>query len=124
MSVALDQESLVIDGSVLIRNVPRQHHEHRFEHFMGDGDNRLLGPPRMTNPRNPRKAEPGMGSAEWEMVQRDDPAICHGTEWGVFMTGGMADHIPVFALPRLYESILNVTTTLIQQTRVRRNQPA
>ena len=35
------------------------------------------------------------------MVQRDDPAVCHGTEGGVFMTGGMADHIPVSALPRL-----------------------
>ena len=44
-SVALDREGLVIDGGVLIGNLARQQHEHRLEHFMGDGDNGLLGPP-------------------------------------------------------------------------------
>ena len=38
-----------------------------------------------------------------EMVRRDDLAVCHGTEWGVFMTGGMADDIPASALPLLLQ---------------------
>src|SRR2546430_867245 len=43
--VALDPEGLVIDGGVSVRNLARQQNEHRFEHFMGDGDDSPLGPP-------------------------------------------------------------------------------
>jgi hypothetical protein len=41
----LDHESLVIDGGVVIGYLAREQNEHRFEHFMGDGDDRPLGPP-------------------------------------------------------------------------------
>src|SRR5919201_4952117 len=43
--IAFDHEGLVVDGGVSIRNLARQQNEHRFEHFMGDGDDGPFGPP-------------------------------------------------------------------------------
>ena len=43
--VAFDRERLVVDGGIAIGKLARQQHEYRFEHVMGDGDDRFFGPP-------------------------------------------------------------------------------
>jgi hypothetical protein len=43
--IAVDHEGLIIDGGVSVRDLARQQNEPRFEHFMGDGADRPLGPP-------------------------------------------------------------------------------